>query len=56
VTVESAQYHGREFYCFGRTADDIEFYFCSERRVAKGDRVQLAADPARVLLYAEDLP
>jgi putative spermidine/putrescine transport system ATP-binding protein len=56
VTVESAQYHGREFYCSGRTGDGSELYFCSERRVARGDRVQLAADPGRVLVYAEDVP
>jgi putative spermidine/putrescine transport system ATP-binding protein len=56
VTVESAQYHGREFYCSGRTADGVGLYFCSEQRVVKGDRVQLAADPGRVLVYAEDKP
>jgi putative spermidine/putrescine transport system ATP-binding protein len=56
VTVESAQYHGREFYCSGRMADGNELYFCSERRVTRGDQVQLAADPGRVLVYAEDLP
>jgi putative spermidine/putrescine transport system ATP-binding protein len=56
VTVESAQYHGREFYCSGRTGDGSELYFCSERRVAKGEHVQLAADPSRVLVYGEDVP
>jgi putative spermidine/putrescine transport system ATP-binding protein len=56
VTVESAQYHGREFYCSGRTADGAELYFCSGQRVAKGDHVRLAADPGRVLVYAEDAP
>jgi putative spermidine/putrescine transport system ATP-binding protein len=56
VTVESVQYHGREFYCSGRTGDGGELYFCSEHRVVKGDRVQLAADPGRVLVYAEDAP
>jgi putative spermidine/putrescine transport system ATP-binding protein len=56
VTVESAQYHGREFYCSGRTGDGSELYFCSERRVTKGDGVQLAADPERVLVYGEDMP
>jgi putative spermidine/putrescine transport system ATP-binding protein len=56
VTVESAQYHGREFYCSGRTGDGTELYFCSERGVAKGDGVQLAADPGRVLVYGEDMP
>jgi putative spermidine/putrescine transport system ATP-binding protein len=56
VTVESAQYHGREFYCSGRTSDGSELYFCSEQRVAKGDHVELAADPGRVLVYGEDAP
>jgi putative spermidine/putrescine transport system ATP-binding protein len=55
VTVESAQYHGREFYCSGRTTDGGELYFCAGQRVAKGDHVQLAADPGRVLVYAEDV-
>jgi putative spermidine/putrescine transport system ATP-binding protein len=54
VTVESAQYHGREFYCSGRSADSTEFYFCSEYRVGKGDHVQLAADPDRILVYREE--
>jgi putative spermidine/putrescine transport system ATP-binding protein len=56
VTVESAQYHGREFYCSGRTGDGAELYFCSDRRVAKGESVELAADPGRVLVYGEDMP
>jgi putative spermidine/putrescine transport system ATP-binding protein len=56
VRVESAQYHGREFYCSGRTADGAELYFCADQKVAKGDGVQLAADPGRVLVYAEDAP
>jgi hypothetical protein len=57
VAVESAQYHGRDFYCSGRAADGVELYFCSENSVAKGERVRLAADPSRVLVYArEDLP
>jgi putative spermidine/putrescine transport system ATP-binding protein len=56
ATVESAQYHGREFYCSGRTDDGGDLWFCSEHRVARGDRVQLAADPGRVLVYAEDVP
>jgi putative spermidine/putrescine transport system ATP-binding protein len=54
VTVESAQYHGRDFYCSGRTGDGSELYFCSERKVAKGESVRLAADPSRVLIYAGD--
>jgi len=53
ATVESAQYHGREFYCSGRASDGTELYFCSPRPVQKGETVRLAADPARVLIYTE---
>jgi putative spermidine/putrescine transport system ATP-binding protein len=52
VKVESAQYHGNEFYCLGRAVDGAELYFRSETKVQKGDTVHLAADPARVLVYA----
>jgi putative spermidine/putrescine transport system ATP-binding protein len=51
VTVESAQYHGSDFYCSGRTHDGTELYFHAEHRVKKGDDVRLAADPSRVLIY-----
>jgi putative spermidine/putrescine transport system ATP-binding protein len=54
VTVESAQYHGRDFYCSGRTSNGSELYFCSEHKVAKGDSVRLATDPSRVLIYAAE--
>jgi putative spermidine/putrescine transport system ATP-binding protein len=52
VTVESAQYHGRDFYCSGRASDGTELYFRSAQKVQKGDTVRLAADPKRVLIYA----
>jgi putative spermidine/putrescine transport system ATP-binding protein len=52
ATVESAQYHGRDFYCSGRASDGTELYFCSTLRLQKGETVRLAADPARVLIYA----
>jgi putative spermidine/putrescine transport system ATP-binding protein len=53
IKVESAQYHGNEFYCLGRTTDGAEIYFRSEARIQKGDTVRLTADPGRVLVYAE---
>jgi len=56
VTVESAQYHGRDFYCSGRASDGSELYFCSEYKVVRGDSVRLAADPSRVLIYAKEEP
>ncbi|HZP79521.1 MAG TPA: ABC transporter ATP-binding protein [Pseudolabrys sp.] len=52
ATVESAQYHGRDFYCLGRTADGTQIYFCAKQPVQKGESVRLAADPQRVLIYA----
>jgi putative spermidine/putrescine transport system ATP-binding protein len=51
ITVETAQYHGREFYCSGRAEDNTELYFVSPHQVQKGDTVRLAADPTRVLIY-----
>ncbi|MCP3477724.1 ABC transporter ATP-binding protein (plasmid) [Bradyrhizobium sp. CCGUVB1N3] len=50
--VESAQYHGRDFYCSGRASDGTELYFCSPQPLRKGEKVLLAADPTRVLIYA----
>jgi putative spermidine/putrescine transport system ATP-binding protein len=52
ATVESAQYHGHDFYCLGRTSHGIELYFRSAQKVKKGDAVRLAADPDRVLVYS----
>ncbi|HEY1311128.1 MAG TPA: ABC transporter ATP-binding protein [Pseudolabrys sp.] len=51
ATVESAQYHGSDFYCSGRAAEGTELYFRSAQRIEKGDTVALAADPSRVLVY-----
>jgi putative spermidine/putrescine transport system ATP-binding protein len=50
--VESAQYHGSTFYCFGKAADGTELYFCAGEKVVKGDTVRLGADPKRILIYA----
>ena len=40
----------------GSTSNGSELWFCSDHRVTKGDLVQLAADPGRVLVYVEDAP
>ena len=50
--VESAQYHGHDFYCSARAADGTELYFRSTKKVQKGDTVRLTADPSRVLVYS----
>jgi putative spermidine/putrescine transport system ATP-binding protein len=52
ATVESAQYHGHDFYCLGRTGDGTDLYFRSAQKVKKGDTVRLSADPGRVLVYS----
>jgi putative spermidine/putrescine transport system ATP-binding protein len=51
ATVESAQYHGSTFYCFGKAPDGTELYFCSSEKVGRGDTVRLSADPKHVLVY-----
>jgi putative spermidine/putrescine transport system ATP-binding protein len=56
VNVESAQYHGRDFYCSGRTIDGTELYFHSDARIGRGDSVRLSVDPGRVLVYADAAP
>jgi putative spermidine/putrescine transport system ATP-binding protein len=53
VKVESAQYHGHDFYCSGRTADGTELYFRSTRKIRNGETVHLAASADRVLVYPE---
>jgi putative spermidine/putrescine transport system ATP-binding protein len=52
ATVEIAEYHGRDFYAEGRTADGTDVFFRSDTRVAPGDRVQLDVAPERVLVFA----
>jgi putative spermidine/putrescine transport system ATP-binding protein len=51
ATVEIAEYHGRDFYAVARGRDGEDLYFRSDRRVAAGETVQLAAAPDRVLVY-----
>ncbi|MDR3536579.1 MAG: ABC transporter ATP-binding protein [Acetobacteraceae bacterium] len=51
AVVEAAEYRGRDFYGFARTADGTELYFRSEQRVAAGEAVRLEPAPGRVLAY-----
>jgi putative spermidine/putrescine transport system ATP-binding protein len=52
ATVESAHYHGHDFYCLGRTVDGVELYFRSAQKIKQGDAVRLSVDPGRVLVYS----
>jgi putative spermidine/putrescine transport system ATP-binding protein len=51
VTVEIAEYHGRDFYVVARGSAGEELYFRSDRRVAVGETVRLNAVRERVLVY-----
>jgi putative spermidine/putrescine transport system ATP-binding protein len=51
ATVDIAEYHGRDFYAVARGSDGTDLYFRSDRRVAAGEVVRLAAPPARILVY-----
>ena len=53
ATVEAAEYRGRDFYGFARTADGAELFFRSEQRVAAGETIRLDAPVNRVLVYPE---
>jgi putative spermidine/putrescine transport system ATP-binding protein len=52
ATVEAAEYRGRDFYGFARTADGTELFFRSDLRVGASDTVRLAVSAERVLVYA----
>jgi putative spermidine/putrescine transport system ATP-binding protein len=51
ATVEIAEYHGRDFYAVARGSEGEDLYFRSDRHVAAGDIVRLAASRERVLVY-----
>jgi putative spermidine/putrescine transport system ATP-binding protein len=51
LTVEAAEYRGRDFYGFGRTQDGTELFFRSESRVGSGETIRVGAPPERVLVY-----
>jgi putative spermidine/putrescine transport system ATP-binding protein len=51
ATVEIAEYHGRDFYAVAKGIDGTDLYFRSDRRVASGEVVRLAAPAARILVY-----
>ena len=53
VTVDSAQYHGHDFYCSGKTPDGTELYFRSPVRAKRGDTLRLTVDPTRALVYGD---
>ena len=50
--VEAIEYRGRDFFGQARGPADAGLFFRSPVRLAVGERVHLAADPAKVLIFA----
>ena len=46
AVVEAAEYRGRDYYGFARTADGTELFFRSDAKVASGEAIRLAAAPS----------
>jgi putative spermidine/putrescine transport system ATP-binding protein len=53
ATVEVVEYSGREFTVQARTAGGTELHLRTTRRLAPGDAVGIAFDPARLLVFPE---
>jgi putative spermidine/putrescine transport system ATP-binding protein len=51
VTVDAAEYRGRDFYGLAHTGDGTELFFRSETRVVAGESLRLGAPAAHVLVY-----
>jgi putative spermidine/putrescine transport system ATP-binding protein len=56
VSVEVAEYHGREMLVEARMPDGHAIYFRTEKRLAPGDKATVSVPPERVLVYASDEP
>ena len=51
VTVELTEYLGRGYQALGRTTDGKSIHFTCDRLLSPGEKLMLAADPARALVY-----
>jgi putative spermidine/putrescine transport system ATP-binding protein len=52
ATVEAIEYRGRDYFGQARGPQNSELFFRSGTRHAAGEAVHLAADPAKVLIFA----
>ncbi|MGJ4929088.1 ABC transporter ATP-binding protein [Bradyrhizobium sp. HKCCYLS2038] len=52
ATVEACEYRGHGFFGSARASDGAEVFFRAQGRHKPGEAVMLAADPARVLIFA----
>ncbi|WP_422769113.1 ABC transporter ATP-binding protein [Plantactinospora sp. WMMC1484] len=51
ATVEVVEYQGREVAVEARTAEGVQVHLRTDRRPALGDRIGLAVDPGRLLVF-----
>jgi putative spermidine/putrescine transport system ATP-binding protein len=51
ATVEVVEYQGREFAVEARTGDGTRLHLRAAERPAAGDKITVAADPSRILVY-----
>ncbi|BCY11983.1 ABC transporter ATP-binding protein [Actinoplanes sp. L3-i22] len=51
VTVEVAEYHGREIAAEARTADGLTLHLRTSQRLAPGDKVSVTFPPDRLLVF-----
>ncbi len=51
VTVEVAEYHGREIAAEARTAEGLQLHLRTSQRLAPGDKVQVTLPPERLLVF-----
>ncbi|GLW27673.1 ABC transporter ATP-binding protein [Actinoplanes regularis] len=51
VTVEVAEYHGREISAEARTADGLHLHLRTAQRLAPGDKVSVVLPPDRLLVF-----
>jgi putative spermidine/putrescine transport system ATP-binding protein len=56
AAVAAAEFRGREFVGFARTADGVDLAFRSDRPLEVGEHVHLGADPDRMVVFAETAP
>ncbi|KUL30744.1 ABC transporter ATP-binding protein [Actinoplanes awajinensis] len=51
VTVDVAEYHGREIAAEVRTADGLTLHLRTSQRLAPGDKVEVTLPPSRLLVF-----
>jgi putative spermidine/putrescine transport system ATP-binding protein len=56
ATVEVVEYQGRELAVEARTGEGVQLNLRAAERPTPGDKIAVTADPARVLVFPEEVP